>query len=219
MTRSHWIRTGAAGAGAALLAGVLAFGYTASDRRGPTRRTVPEGTVLVVRLAERLSSHESQPGETFRAEVTQDVAVRGTTVIPAGSTVVGSVTEAHRAEKIGGRARLTVDFHALELAGSEVVPISARLSQAGRSEVAKDAAIIGGSTLGGAILGEAIDEGEGTVIGAVVGGLGGALAAKRTGGKPLVVPAGTRLSLELEHPVTVVLTNEPGSGHGTRGLR
>ena len=41
------------------------------------------------------------------------------------------------------------------------------------------------------------------MIGAVVGGLGGAYAAKKTKAKPVEVPAGTIVDLELTAPMTV----------------
>lgn len=164
--------------------------------------TVPAGTQVAVSLNQTLSSHESVPGEAFEAEVTQDVAEDGRVVIPRGSTVIGMVTQAEE-PKIGGRAKLALSFETVRLPSGESLPLSASLARIGKSERAKDAAIIGGGTVGGAILGEAIDEGEGTVIGAIVGGLAGAAGAKKTKGKPLTLPAGTPLTLSLEAPVTV----------------
>ncbi len=172
-------------------------------RREPEIRTAPAGTVLSVRFLDGLSSHTSAPGETFRAEVAQEVSVGGEVVVPAGSRVVGTVADAHSARKIGGRAILSLRFHTLELPDGESVPIDASFATAGRSQTPRDAAIIGGGTLGGAILGEAIHEGEGGVIGAVVGGIAGAVGAKRTQGRPVEVPAGTVMSIELTQPISV----------------
>lgn len=174
------------------------------DLFGPDTETVtvPAGTRVVVELQKTLSSESSQPGETFTARVDQGVAVGGTVVIPEGSTVVGEVTRAEMA-KIGGRSKLSLEMRSVELPSGESAPLRARFAQVGKSERAKDAAIIGGSTLGGAILGEAVDEGEGTVVGAIVGGLAGALGAKKTKGKPLVLPDGTELTLELTEPVSL----------------
>ncbi len=172
-------------------------------RREPEVHTAPAGTLLSVRFLDGLSSHSSGAGESFRAEVTQEVSVGGRVLIPAGSRVLGTVVDAHPARKIGGRAILSLRFHTLELPGGPGVPIAASFASAGRSQAPKDAAIIGGSTLGGALLGEAIDEGEGGVIGAVVGGIAGAIGAKRTRGRPVEVPAGTVMSIELTEPVTI----------------
>jgi hypothetical protein len=173
-------------------------------RREPETRAVPAGTLLSVRFLDTLSSHASSAGETFRAEVAQEVSSGGRGVIPAGTRVLGTVADAHPARKIGGRPILSLRFHTLQLPSGDVA-ISAAFASAGRSQAPQDAAIIGGSTLGGAILGEALHEGEGGVVGAVVGGIAGAIGAKRTQGRPLVVPAGTVMAIELTDPVTVTL--------------
>lgn len=170
-------------------------------RSAPEPVTVPAGTLVPVRFLDTLSSHESVVGQAFQAEVVQDIAIDGKTVIPAGARILGTVTEA-QPPTIGGRARLSLDFDTLDIDGASYA-ITAAFAQRGKSETPKDAAIIGGGTLGGAILGEAVDEGEGTVVGAVVGGIAGALGAKKTKGKPVVVPAGSTMSLELASPVTV----------------
>ena len=164
---------------------------------------VPAGTTLVLELQQTLSSHETPAGAAFDARVAQEVSVAGRVAIPAGTKVRGRVTEAHPAKKVGGRAILSLSFDEIETPEGDSVAISARLAQSGKSEVAKDAAIIGGSTLGGAILGEAVDEGEGTVVGAVVGGIAGTIGALKTKGKPVVLPAGSTLPIVLEQPVTV----------------
>lgn len=169
----------------------------------PALVRVPSGTRLSVELGSTLSSHTSQVGQSFQASLTQDVAAEGRVALRKGTTVLGKVTEASPAKKIGGRARLSLEFHTLKLADGQRLPLQAVFAEVGKSQRAKDAAIIGGSTIGGAILGEAIDEGEGTKIGAVVGGLAGAAIAKKTQGKPVELPAGTVLTLELTQPVTV----------------
>ncbi len=135
--------------------------------------------------------------------VTQEVSVDGKVAIPAGSVVSGRVVEARPAKKIGGRAILEISFDGLDVRGGEAVPISAHLAEVGKSEVVRDAAIIGGSTIGGAIIGEAIHEGEGGTVGAIVGGIAGTVGALKTRGKPVVLPAGTTLGIALDGPVTV----------------
>ncbi|HVS15307.1 MAG TPA: hypothetical protein VMV46_15370, partial [Thermoanaerobaculia bacterium] len=165
---------------------------------------VPAGTVLQVSLGETLSSHDTAVGERFDAVVLQDVAVDGVVAIPAGARLAGQVTEAMPARKIGGRARLSLAFDALDL-GDREVPVVASIVRVGKSERAKDAAIIGGSTIAGAVLGEEIDDGDGGVIGAIVGGLAGTAAAKKTHGKPIVLEAGTELSVRLEGPIEVTV--------------
>lgn len=172
-------------------------------RSAPEVVEVPAGIVLRLSFDNFLSSHRSSPGETFRARVVQAVSVDGVEAIPTGATVVGTVTEARGPKKVGGRARLSLDFHTLELPDGKPVAIAAAFAARGKSETPKDAAIIGGSTLAGAILGEEVDDGEGGVIGAIVGGLAGTAAAIKTKGKPVEVARGTVMTIELTRPVTV----------------
>ena len=164
---------------------------------------VPAGTHLTLTLDDTLSSHETPAGALFSARVTQEVSVDGRVAIPAGSVVRGRVTEARPANKVGGRAILSLSFDELQTPDGETATIAARLVQVGKSERAKDAAIIGGSTLGGAILGEAVDEGQGTVVGAIVGGIAGTVGALKTKGKPVELPAGTSIHIALESAVRV----------------
>jgi hypothetical protein len=115
---------------------------------------------------------------------------------------VGRVTEAHQ-PKVGGRARLSLEFTSVELPSGESAPIDAVFSARGKGQNMKDAGIIAGSTVGGALLGEAVHEGEGGVIGGLLGGIGGAVAASRNKARPVEIPAGSVMAIELVQPVTL----------------
>jgi len=164
---------------------------------------VPPGTVVELRFSETLSTWSNSTGDAFRTTVEHDVVIDDALAIPAGSVVVGRVTEAHQPRKVGGRARLSLEFTALELPSGKSAAIDGIFARRGKSETLEDAAIIAGSTLGGVVLGEALDEGEGGVIGGILGGIGGAVAATKTKAKPVEVPAGTVMSIELVRPVTL----------------
>jgi hypothetical protein len=165
--------------------------------------TVPAGTNVLLRWSETLSSRSSAAGDSFRTTVDEDVRIGDDVAIPAGSVVIGSVTEAHQPQKVGGRARLSLEFNAIELPSGESTSIEGVFAASGKSQNLKDAAIIAGSTVGGAILGEAVHEGEGGVVGGILGGIGGAVAASRNQAKPVEIPAGTVMTIELVRPVTL----------------
>ena len=165
--------------------------------------TVPQGTTVLLRWSETVSSRGSSAGDSFRTTVDQDVKIADSIAIPAGSVVTGRVTEAYQPQKVGGRARLAVKFTELELPSGESAPIDAVFSTAGKSSNVKDGAIIAGSTVGGAILGEAVHEGKGGVIGGILGGIGGAVAASKNQTRPAAIPAGTVMAIELVRPVTL----------------
>jgi type IV secretory pathway VirB10-like protein len=168
--------------------------------------SIPAGTVMEVELLKGLSSQTSEPGDIFRARVASDVSTDGAVGIPAGSEVVGVVTEAVPLRKVGGQAKLTLKFTDLVLPSGKTVPIQASLAQQGRSETRKDAATIGGAAAGGAILGRVLnkkDRGKGAVIGAIIGAAAGAAIASRTPGEEVVIPEGTRLGLKLDDGIEV----------------
>ena len=68
----------------------------------------------------------------------------------------GEVTEVKSAKKIGGRAWLVLDFDTLRLSSGEEVAIRSSIEYVGKKQTGKDAATIGGSAAGGAILGRVL---------------------------------------------------------------
>jgi hypothetical protein len=174
----------------------------------PVVKTVPAGTILEVAFLDALSSRANLEGDPFRARVTEDVSVDGMVVIPAGSMIRGTVVEAVSLKKIGGTAKLALDFSRLELPTGEVVPIDAVFAEAGKSETKRDAATIGGAAAGGALLGRLLsksDKTKGTVLGAVVGAAAGTAIAAKTEGEEVELPAGTEIAIQLTTPSQVTV--------------
>lgn len=172
-----------------------------------TYATLPAGTQMDVEFVERVASDTSREGDTFRVRVTHNVREEGEVVIPAGSEILGQVTEAVPIQqKIGGRARLALAFTDLVLPSGTRVPIEASFVQQGRSETGRDAATIGGAAAGGAILGRVLKKGDrtkGGTIGAIIGAAAGAVIASRTPGEEVVFAEGTVVSLRLDDSVEV----------------
>jgi type IV secretory pathway VirB10-like protein len=168
--------------------------------------TVEAGTVFSVELLETLSSESTEVGETFRARVAGDVRQDGRTVIPAGSEVVGEVTEVVPLRKVGGRAKLAVRFTDLVLPNGTSVPVDASFVEQGKSETGRDAATIGGAAAGGAILGRVLnkkDRSRGAVIGAILGAAVGTAVASRTPGEEINIFEGSVVDLKLDRPVEI----------------
>jgi type IV secretory pathway VirB10-like protein len=168
--------------------------------------TLPGGTPFDVEFTKALASNTSTVGESFRARVVADVSVYGQVVIPAGSEVLGEVTDAQGVRGIGARAKLGLKFTDLVLPSGSTVPIHASLLQEGTSKAGKDAATIGGATAGGALLGRILSSargGRGTIIGALIGAATGTAIASRTAGQEVVIPEGSVISLRLDGSVEV----------------
>jgi hypothetical protein len=165
--------------------------------------TLPAETLVTVEFTEKLSSHESEVGQAFTARVIDPVVVAEGTAVPVGSLVRGTVAEARPAKKVGGRARLSLDFESLELLSGREYPLRAVFSEKGKSSTGTDAAIIGGATVGGAILGHQVDDEKGKEIGAIVGAIAGAIATSQTKAKPVELAEGAVMTLETIEPITV----------------
>lgn len=182
------------------------------EREEETRRpaplvvNVPAGTVMEVEFLESLSSQTAEAGDIFRARVSSDVSTDGAVGIPAGSEIVGVVTEAVPLRKVGGQAKLALKFTDLVLPSGKTVPIQASFASQGRSETRKDAATIGGAAAGGAILGRVLsrkDRSRGAVIGAIIGAAAGAAIASKTPGEEVTIERGTKVDLKLDNGIEV----------------
>jgi hypothetical protein len=174
----------------------------------PVVKTLAIGTEITAELVDAASSKTSQVGDIVKARVTQDVSVDGITVVPAGSTITGTVTESVPVKKIGGQATLGLKFDTLELPGGGSTPIVAGLLTKGKSETGKDAGTIAGATAGGALLGRLLskhDKTKGTLIGAAVGAAAGTGAAAATKGQEVDLPAGTPFAFKLEQAAEVTV--------------
>jgi len=166
--------------------------------------SVPAGKMLDVRLKQSLASNTSKSGDIFRVQIAHDVRVDGVVAIPRGSEIVGVVTEAAPLPRIGGRARLTLKLTDLVLPSGSTMPIHASLVQEGPNKTGRDAAVVGGSAAGGAILGNILGKGgKGSVVGAIMGAVAGAAIASRTGREEVTIPEGSVLGVQLNDALAV----------------
>jgi hypothetical protein len=176
--------------------------------------TLPVATALALQLDELLSSESSLVGDPVNARLVEDVIVDGFVAIPAGSDVLGVVTEVVPQRKIGGQARLAVDFDTVQLVTGEQVAIQATLLAEGKAQKKKDAATIGGAAAGGALLGRILKDDqktEGTLLGAAVGAAIGTAVASRNAGDPVVLDAGSIADVLLSAPAEVAVLDTADS--------
>jgi type IV secretory pathway VirB10-like protein len=175
-----------------------------AEERPTSPVSLPAGTTFEVAFTRGLASNTSSAGETFRARLLSDLRVDGATAIPAGSEILGVVTDAVAARRIGGQAKLTLRFTDLVLPTGSTVPIHASFVEEAKSKTGRDAATIGGSTAGGALLGRILgNSGRGTILGALVGAAVGTAIASKTAGEEVVIPEGSLVKLKLDAPLEV----------------
>ena len=174
----------------------------------PGLLTIPAGNVVVIRTNEFLSTDRNQVGDQFTGTLEQPIIVDGYVVAHRGQTVVGTVKSVQRAGRVKGTSQLGVELTDLTLADGQQTPVLTELWRAsGGTSHGADAAVIGGGTVLGAIIGSAADWGRGAAIGAGAGAAAGIGAVLLTRGRPTVVPPESELSFKLTDPVKVDTTH------------
>jgi hypothetical protein len=174
-------------------------------------KTIPAGTKLAITLENAVSSKDANVGDAVQAKSAEPLVVDGIVLAPEGSAVAGKVTDVVRASKNKSEetmARLDMSFHALAtVGGSEKIhgTLLGGEKKAG-STTKRDAAIIVGSGVAGAVLGKVIGKsGKATAAGGVVGAAAGMGVAAMQKGNEVSLPAGTKLTIVLDSPVEVAV--------------
>lgn len=166
---------------------------------------IPAGTVLPIELRSTVGSATSQVEDQVRGTLRRGISVDGVEVLPAGTTLLGTVTAAERSGRVKGLARVAFRFGALEVPG-DAERISIRTAAITRQAAAtkkEDAAKIGGGAAAGALIGGILGGGDGAAKGAAIGGGAGTGVVLSTRGKEVTLPAGSNVSTRLLEPVTI----------------
>ncbi len=162
---------------------------------------VPSGTEVTVSLDSALGSKLSQSGQTFTGSVATDVMVGNEVVIPKGSTVAGTVTDAKALGRFAGGAALAVRLDSIKLNGYDLPVQTAARSFTAKGKGKRTAVLAGGGAALGGIVGALAGGGKGAAIGMAAGGGAGAGGAAFTGNKDIVLPAESDVSFELTQPL------------------
>jgi len=168
-------------------------------RRGGSALVVPAGTQIELMLVQDLSSRTSNLEDRVEGSTVAAIRIDGRTVIPAGATVSGVVSEVRSRSRGQKDGWIRLDFASLILENgvrmdirSHVISVSATHSDSHTGRNAGLGAILGG-VLGGIIHGK-----EGFVIGAAVGAGGGLLASQ---GNEVELPGGSLVTIRLDAPL------------------
>jgi hypothetical protein len=163
----------------------------------PKPKIVPAGTVIRVRLNQAVGSKVSQTGETFTGSVMEPIVVGGRTLIPAGATVSGEVTDAKSAGRFKGAAELAITIRSVTVGGVPHALAASTVSQTSTGKGKRSAAMIGGGAGLGALIGGLAGGGKGAAIGALAGGGAGTAGAGLTGNREITLPAESAVSFKL----------------------
>jgi len=172
--------------------------------------TLPAGTLIPVVLDSYVASDTSRVESPVRAHVRNAVVVNGVVAIPAGSALVGHVTNADRGGRVKGRANVAFRFDQLTPArtNEHLYIRTSTVSRTARSTKGRDVKTIAIPAAGGAIVGAIVGGKKGAAIGAAAGGGGGTAVALATRGPEVRLGRGATATVRLLTPVTVrVLMN------------
>lgn len=215
-------------------------GYPQGGFRQGRVAYAPAGLTIPIALQTAISTQVAKPGDLIQATINQSVML-GDSQIPAGSLVIGSVTDASAGKYFGRASSLTIKFNRLRTPDGIETPITAHLvggigkyTDGGsdqddtlRGETWKTK--VGQGAIRGAI-GAGTGAALGTAVGAIAGGRGGVGRGAWSGtaigagagvaqslimrkGKEVTIPSGTAMQLQLDAPVTIAGGGQPMSGN------
>jgi len=164
---------------------------------------VPAGTALTVRLGETLSSKTSQDGQSFTGTLVNPVEAGGATVIPAGSSVSGTVVSAKSAGRFKGESLLTLRLDTITVKGTQRTIQTSTVSSGQKGKGKRTATMIGGGAGAGALIGGIAGGGKGAAIGALVGGGAGTAGAGLTGNRDVSFGAESAVTFKLSAPLEI----------------
>jgi hypothetical protein len=182
---------------------------------------IPKGTHVLLRMMNSISTRTAAAGDQVYLQTATPVAVNNEIVIPAGTYVQGSVSQAKRSARVKGRAELALRLESMTLPSGKMLKISPRLAEVDSGEtgqkvddkegvvrqapsVGKDAAqvaILAGS--GAAIGGLADRSFKGAGIGGAAGSVVGLATALLTRGNEVELRQGSTLDVVFDRNVTM----------------
>ena len=167
---------------------------------------VPEGTLVVVRLAADVSSETAHVGDRVQGFLDQDLAADGRLVAPRGAKVYGVVSAVDNGSKMKGQATISVTLTDMQV-GDKVLSVKTKAVSAAGGKGTGTKKVVGGAAIGAAI-GAIAGGGEGAAIGAAVGAGAGGVATAASSVTPAVIAAQSPQAFTLAVPLTVeIMTN------------
>ena len=162
--------------------------------------TIPAGTSLSVTVLSTIASNTSTVEDPVRGALAKPVAVSGSTAVPAGAQISGSIVDVKESGRVKGRALLAFRFDRIVVRGETHQIQTARVIREAESSTRDDVKKGGIGAGVGAVVGGIAGGGKGAAIGGVAGGTGAVLATK---GDEVEIAPGTVVDVLLQGPLTV----------------
>ena len=169
----------------------------------PRPVTIPDGTVLQIRMIDTIDSGTNQPGDRFHATLDTPVTMEDRVIVPQGADIEGRVAELKTAGHFAGKPEIALELTSLSLNGRRYALHTNQYSREGSSRGKNTAAKVGTGAAVGTIIGAIAGGGKGAAIGGVIGaGAGGGVQAA-TKAQQVHVPSEALLTFTLQSPLTV----------------
>jgi hypothetical protein len=169
---------------------------------------LPAGTQVSVRSEETIDSATAAEGQTYAAEITDDVLdANGDVVVPHGANAQIVIRSASKGGRFRGASDLVLDLKSITVEGQQYLISTSDLKESGKQGLGantRTAEYTGGAAALGAIIGAIAGGGKGAAIGAGAGAGAGALTQVVTKGAAIRVPVETVLTFKLDKPVQIV---------------
>ncbi|MBL8190350.1 MAG: hypothetical protein JNK38_20205 [Acidobacteria bacterium] len=179
----------------------------------PGATTIPVGTIIILKMDDRLSSGSSRVSDRFRAHVDSPVVDgNGKTIIPVGAVVEGHVSSVSKAKWAHRSGIIAIVFDNFRDLDGKPVSVKGTLTSADaeeRKRLDEEGYVKGGNPTrrdimfigGGAGLGAGIGVFTGgALLGAGIGAAAGLTATMLMKGKDVVIEPGERFGMELVQP-------------------
>jgi len=169
---------------------------------------IAAGTEIAVRNDEMIDSSKAAEGQTYAAEVTDDVRdSKGDVVIPRGANAQLVIKSASSGGRFHGASDLVVDLQSISVEGQLYNVTATDFVEKGKDGVGankRTAEYAGGGAALGAVIGAIAGQGKGAALGAASGAGAGALTEILTKGGSVKIPAETPMTFKLDKPVRIV---------------
>ncbi|HUZ05058.1 MAG TPA: BON domain-containing protein [Acidobacteriaceae bacterium] len=165
--------------------------------------TIAQGTPLHVQVLQTLDSHHTKPGDDFRGVLAQNIVVNGVIAVPGGASIEGTVIDARPPGHLKGSPKLALQLSNVNVGSASYVLTTQAWARQGPGKGGQTAGAVAGGAAFGAIAGAIVGGGPVALLGAAIGGLGGAGLSALTPGAHILVPAESVLTFRLTAPLVV----------------
>jgi hypothetical protein len=165
--------------------------------------SIPQGTVIDVRMIDSISSDQNNAGQVFRGSLEHAIQLGNRTVIPRGATAYVKLVEAKSAGRVSGRSELKLQLDRIVF-GNHSYPVASNVAWfRGSSETKKSLKSGGIGALAGGGLGALFGGGKGAAIGAGLGAGAGVATNAAHEGKQVVIGSESLVRFQLAAPLRI----------------